>query len=79
MSNYFSSSNEGCLSAFVKVILILIFAFLLDLLFAWPFMLLWNWLMPMLFGFKVLSFWQAFGLMILASMLFKGSTVNTNN
>ncbi len=34
-------------------------------------MLLWNWLMPELFGLKSLSYWQAWGLLILCSILFK--------
>jgi hypothetical protein len=31
---------------------------------------LWNWLMPMLFGWRQLSFWQAFGLLALCRILF---------
>ncbi len=40
-------------------------------LFGWVVMLLWNWLMPELFGLKSLSYWQAWGLLILCSILFK--------
>jgi hypothetical protein len=35
-------------------------------------MWLWNWLMPDLFGLKTLSYWQAWGLVVLAHILFKG-------
>jgi len=35
-------------------------------------MYLWNWLMPELFGLKVISYCQAFGLLILAKLLFGG-------
>jgi hypothetical protein len=35
-------------------------------------MLLWNWLMPDIFGLKRLTYWQAWGLLILCSILFKG-------
>ncbi len=35
-------------------------------------MLLWNWLMPDIFGLKHLTYWQAWGLMILCHILFKG-------
>ena len=35
-------------------------------------MLLWNWLMPDIFGLKRLTYWQAWGLMILCHILFKG-------
>lgn len=35
-------------------------------------MLLWNWLMPDIFGLKRLTYWQAWGLLLLCSILFKG-------
>jgi hypothetical protein len=35
-------------------------------------MALWNWLMPEIFGIKRVDFWQACGLLLLASILFKG-------
>ncbi len=31
---------------------------------------LWNWLMPMLFGIRTLTFWQALGLFLLCRILF---------
>ena len=34
--------------------------------------LLWNWLMPALFGWPVLSFWQALGLLALSRILVGG-------
>lgn len=34
--------------------------------------LLWNWLMPELFGWPQLSFWQALGLLALCRILFGG-------
>lgn len=40
-------------------------------LFGWIVMLLWNWLMPEIFGLKALTYWQAWGLLILSSILFK--------
>ncbi len=40
-------------------------------LFGWVVMLLWNWLMPGIFGLTTLSYWQAWGLLILSSLLFK--------
>jgi hypothetical protein len=36
------------------------------------FMLLWNWLMPALFGLRLITFWQALGLLILSKILFSG-------
>jgi len=41
-------------------------------------MLLWNWLMPDIFGLKTLNYWQAWGLLILSTILFKGLGSNTN-
>lgn len=35
-------------------------------------MSLWNWLMPALFGWHFISFWQALGLLILSKILFGG-------
>ena len=35
-------------------------------------MLLWNWLIPGLFGLREITYWQAFGIVILAKLLFGG-------
>ena len=45
-------------------------AALIALLLGYFVMLLWNWLMPTIFGIKTIDFWQAFGLMFLARMIF---------
>jgi len=42
-------------------------AFLLGFIVMW----LWNWLMPEIFGLPQISFWQAWGLLVLAHILFK--------
>jgi len=34
-------------------------------------MLLWNWLMPNIFGLTAITFWQAWGLVLLAHIFFK--------
>lgn len=34
--------------------------------------LLWNWLLPPLFGFPQVTFWQALGLLVLCRILFGG-------
>jgi hypothetical protein len=45
-------------------------------LFVWVFgevvMHLWNWLLPSLFGWRVITFWQALGLLVLCRILFGG-------
>jgi hypothetical protein len=35
-------------------------------------MYLWNWLMPPLFGWPLLTFWQALGILALSRILFGG-------
>jgi hypothetical protein len=35
-------------------------------------MLLWNWLLPQLFGWREITFWQAIGIMALCRILFGG-------
>lgn len=33
---------------------------------------LWNWLMPVLFGWRIITFWQGLGLLVLCRILFGG-------
>jgi len=54
------------------VILGLAFAVVFALIFGLVVKLLWNWLMPALFGLGKISYWQAFGIVILAKILFSG-------
>jgi hypothetical protein len=35
-------------------------------------MALWNWLMPSIFGLHTITYWQAYGLLILSKILFGG-------
>jgi hypothetical protein len=35
-------------------------------------MYLWNWLLPALFGWRMITFWQALGVLILCRILFGG-------
>jgi hypothetical protein len=39
-------------------------------LFSGAVMSLWNWLMPALFGSRVITFWQALGVLVLSRILF---------
>jgi len=41
-------------------------------LFGFVVMSLWNWLTPPLFGWRLITFWQALGLLILCKILFGG-------
>jgi hypothetical protein len=45
------------------------------ILFGYPILLLWNWLMPTIFNLPYITFWQACGLNLLASILFN-PTIN---
>ena len=42
-----------------------------------PLMIVWNWLMPSIFGLPEITFWQAIGLNLLSTILFK-PTIKTN-
>jgi len=50
----------------------LLFAALFALVFGFVVKWLWNWLMPALFGLGVITYWQAFGIVLLAKLLFGG-------
>ena len=49
-----------------------LFAVLFLTIFTFVVMHLWNWLMPALFGWHLISFWQALGILILSKILFGG-------
>jgi hypothetical protein len=40
---------------------------------------LWNWLVPALFGWRQVTFWQALGLLVLCRILFGGLGNHSNN
>lgn len=64
MNNLFAK-----ISLFVITIVVII---AMLILMAYPTMWLWNWLMPTIFGLTTkITFWQAFGINILSSLLFK--------
>jgi len=54
--------------AFIGVIFAAGFALVFGLLV----MLLWNWVMPALFGLGKITYWQAFGVLLLAKLFFGG-------
>jgi hypothetical protein len=37
---------------------------------------LWNWLLPALFGWRQITFWQALGILVLCRILFGGHGLN---
>ena len=54
------------------VVLGVIGAALFALAFGWLVMILWNWLMPAIFHLGAIAYWQAFGIVILAKLIFGG-------
>ena len=44
------------------------------LILGYPVMWLWNWLMPTIFNLPEITFWQAIGLNLLSTILFKSSS-----
>jgi hypothetical protein len=48
------------------------FAVLFAFVFGLVVRVLWNWLMPAIFGLGKITFWQAFGIVLLARLLFGG-------
>ncbi len=42
-------------------------------------MALWNWLMPEIFGLKRVDYWQAWGLLVLCTILFKSFGSDTSD
>jgi hypothetical protein len=49
-----------------------LFALLFLAVFTFAVMRLWNWLTPALFGWHLITFWQALGLLVLTKILFGG-------
>src|ERR1700730_5564621 len=49
-----------------------LFAALFVTVFSFVVMSLWNWLMPALFGWHLINFWQAVGILVLSKILFGG-------
>jgi hypothetical protein len=55
-----------------RAVLFVPLAVLFLAVFSFVVMRLWNWLVPPVFGWHVISFWQAVGLLILSKILFGG-------
>lgn len=55
-----------------KMLMMIPIGILAVALFGYVTMSLWNWLMPMLFGLRTVTFWQALGMLLLSKILFGG-------
>ena len=58
------NSFEG-LAVFIGILAIAM------VLLGYPVMLLWNWLIPEIFGLSEITFWQAIGINVLCTILFR--------
>jgi hypothetical protein len=56
----------------IRGVKFMVIAALIVTLLSFVVMSLWNWLTPALFGWHVITFWQAAGLLILSKILFGG-------
>lgn len=65
VSHAIATGARVCGMMFVRLLFIVVFALVLAIAVMW----LWNRLMPGLFGVAVVTYWQAFGLMILARLV----------
>jgi hypothetical protein len=61
-----------------RVLLALGVIALYGILLGLPLQILWNWLMPIVFNLPTITFWQAMGLNIMASILFKDNSIKND-
>ncbi len=69
----------------ITILMVVVFSLLgiliamgINLIFAIPMMWLWNWLMPAVLGLGEITYWQAWGLLFLCSLMFKSSYVQSS-
>jgi hypothetical protein len=56
----------------IKAVKVMAFVVVFIAVFSGIVMMLWNWLMPTLFGWQQISYWQAAAILILSKILFGG-------
>lgn len=86
MGNYRTSSvryHSRLTSGLTEIVVIMLAAMVLfafvGLIVAIPVYLLWNWLMPEIFELGEITYWQAWGLFWLASLLTKGGSSKSSS
>jgi hypothetical protein len=55
-----------------RIVKVVVFAILVTAVLGFVVMGLWNWLMPALFGWRLITFWRAVGILLLSKILFGG-------
>lgn len=81
-NTYRISSKKGIMIALRFIGMIIggiVIAGVMAFLFGYFVMLLWNWLMPEIFGLTTITFWQAFGIIILSKFLFGAISHHKNS
>jgi len=66
-------SSFEAIAAFLGMIAIVI------VILGYPLMLLWNWLIPTIFNLPEITLWQAIGLNLLSTILFKSTTIKSKD
>jgi len=67
------------MAEFIAIVVLFIgISLVVAFLSAYPVMLLWNALLPGLFGFPVIGFWQALGLCVMCNILFKSNSTSNS-
>lgn len=61
------------MDAMKAIIIAVITLIIAGLIYGIPVYFLWNWLMPIIFGLKAITFFQAIGISLLAGFLFKSN------
>ena len=81
--DFFCNDRDSKATRVFKIIGAVIGGIIIAILFAFIFgyvvKYLWNWLMPTIFHLPLISYWQAFGIVILAKILFSGFGKHTHN
>jgi hypothetical protein len=63
------------MKTFLEVFLVMVVTLgFVALILGLPLMLLWNWIMPELFYWEPITFWQAVGINLLTGILFRTNT-----
>ena len=73
MNNSQTEKHRPNISRIIRMVIFgIITAVFFAFIFGYIVLLLWNWLMPELFDLKTITYWQGFGLVLLAKILFGG-------
>lgn len=69
----------GFIAAMLAVFMALVVGVVVDLIFAVPLMYAWDGVMPHVFHLPTISFWQAFAMLIVATLLFRAGSAASSS